>query len=549
MDLINLSGKKREWARVLEIISVLSRYGLAGWLGSIPSDAVRDIVSSAKTRAIGDQPWETRVRLALTELGTTFIKLGQMLSTRGDLIGPELAAELSKLQSRTPADPPEIVRAAITEELGQPPEAIFASFEPVAIASASIGQVHRASLSDGTAVVVKVQHAGIVDNIRSDLDVMVNLAELVEKYVAASTPYRPVAMVQGFKRTLLRELDFNNERRHLEEFRKNFADDDTVHFPEPFDQYSSRRVLTMEFLDGPSGSDQVAIHQSGGDLDEFATRAANLYLHMIFRDGFYHADPHPGNYVMMAGGVVGVLDGGMVGRIDNSLRESLEDLLLAISRRDNRRVSELLMQTCEAPTGIDPAAFRADVGDFLADYANQSFQDFDLGGALQRLTEIIRRHRLVMPSGASLLLKTLAMLESTAKQLSPSFNLMELIEPMQSKLMLQRFKPERWAAKLRSSYYDIDRLITNGPRDLADILQQMRAGRVTVKHEHQHLQTAVNRLVIGLLAAALFVGSTQLCLQPLPPALGGVSVPGIAGCLLAVLMGGRLVRQIMRDPI
>ena len=313
-------------------------------MSRIPSEELRGLVASREIQAIAERSWEERVRLTLTQLGTTFIKFGQMLSTRDDLVGSDLAVELSRLQSKTPADPPESVRRMIRAQLGRDPEDLFARFEPEAFASASIGQVHRAWLADGRAVVVKVQHDGILETVKSDLEVLLALAHLLEDHLPAAAAYRPVATVNEFRRTLLRELDFSVERRNMEEFRRNFADDPTVHFPTAYPDLSSRRVLTMEFLSGPPGTDQEAIRGSSGDLNEFALRAANMYMNMIFRDGFYHADPHPGNYVMMAGGVVGVLDCGMVGRIDDELRELFEDLLLALAWKDTVELCDLLLR-------------------------------------------------------------------------------------------------------------------------------------------------------------------------------------------------------------
>lgn len=547
MDLLMFSQKKDEIARLAEIGRVMGRYGLADWLRKIPIEQVRNFVASPETQLIGSEPWQVRFRLALTELGTTFIKFGQMLSTRDDLVGKELAEELAKLQSRTPADPPEVVRQTITEELGKPPEQLFAEFDGVALASASVGQVHRARLADGQPVVVKVQHAGIRPKILSDLDVLTTLARLLEQHVPAAAPYTPLATISSFRRTLLRELDFTSERHNLDQFRRNFSDDETVHFPQPYAELSASRVLTMEFLEGPSGTNQEAIHRSGADLKEFSLRAAQMYLNMIFRDGFYHADPHPGNYVLLPGGVVGVLDGGMVGRIDDDLRELFEDGLLALSRHDAASLCDLLLRAGSAPAGIDVAVFRGEVSEFLADYTGQSLDEFDLSGAIRRLTEIIRIHQLVLPAGVSLVLKTLVMLESTAKQLDPAFNLVELIEPMQSKLLRQRFSPGRMLKKLQRSYHDLDRLISTAPRNVADLLDQFRSGKVTIKHEHEHLQTAVNRMVLGLLTSALFLGSSQLCRQPLPPVAYGVSIPGAAGCLVAVLLGIQLVQSIRKD--
>ena len=296
--------------------------------------SVRDLLASKETQAIAQMPVAVRLRLALTEMGTTYIKLGQVLSTRADLVGPEIAAELRKLQADTPADPPEVVRRTIEDELGKAPEELFAEFEPAAFSSASIGQVHRARLADGQQVVVKVQHAGIQEKVRIDLALLEKLAKLLQEYVPEARNYQPVATTREFRRTLLRELEFTCERSNMEQFTRNFAEDQTVHIPTVFKDRCGKRVLTMELLDGIPGSKSEKLSEAGVDLNELARNAANIFLNMIFRDGFYHADPHPGNFFVLDGGVVGLLDCGMVGRLDDSTRELFEDLLLMLMQRD-----------------------------------------------------------------------------------------------------------------------------------------------------------------------------------------------------------------------
>ena len=547
MDLLGLARRRDQLRRITEVARVLHRYDLADWVQNIPPGEIRNLLASHETQSMAERPWEERVRLALTDLGTTFIKLGQILSTRPELVEVGLATELCKLQCGTSPDPPEVVERMIQAELGQPPEQLYTEFEPNAFASASIGQVHRARLPAGQLVVVKVQHEGIEAKIRPDLELLMALAQLLENHVAAARAYQPVVTLTEFRRTLLHELDFSAEMRNAQEFARNFAGDATVRFPTVYPKLCSRRVITMEMLVGIPGSNQGELHQSGVNLDEFAHRAANMYLNMIFRDGFYHADPHPGNYMLLPETVVGVVDCGMVGRIDDELRETFEDLLIAFSQRDSEELCGLLLRVCSAPANVVEGAFRSDVNDFLAEYANQSIKEFDLGGALEQLTAIIRGHHLILPSGVSLILKTLIVLEGSARQLSPSFNLMELVGPFQHQLMSERFKPKRWLAKLRRTHRDVDRLLSSGPKDLTNFLERLRSGRFEIKLEHRHLQAAVNRLVAGLLIAALFLGSTQLCGQSIPPLAFGVSVPGVTGCVVALVMGTLLLRNIARE--
>ncbi len=540
----NLEGNAR---RLLEIFGVLARYGLADWLGRIRNDWIQARLLSPTGERLRGLPLYARIRLAATELGTTFIKLGQALSTRPDLIPEALATELSRLQADTPGDSAEVVLATIQSELGSEVSHLFATFEEVPLASASVGQVHRAQLRTGEQVVVKVQHADIERRILRDLDLIAGLAELLETHVSEMHAYQPVMIVRQFRRTLLRELDFTAERRNLEAFSRNFAGDDTVHFPVTHPHFCSKRVLTMEYLDGFRGSDRTAMLASGVDLSAFAMHTATMYVKMIFRDGFYHSDPHPGNYLVLPGGVIGVLDCGMVGRLDEATRLDFEAFLVALLDRDTEEMTDLVVRLGSAPANLNRSALRADLNEFCAEYGNQPISSFDLGGALREITNIINRHRVILPSEAALLLRTLVILEGTVRQMSPAFSLMQVIELYQEQATLSRMKPHYWFRKLWRSYRDWNRLIVALPGDLTDLLRRLRNGSLEIRHGHRRLEATVNRLVFALLIAALFLGSTELWSRAAPPVLGGVSVPGILGAFAALLLGVRLLWKSPRS--
>src|SRR5262249_9822504 len=264
-------------------------------LARLDSRSVHRWTANTDIGRLSDHSREARIRMVLTELGTTFIKFGQVLSTRRDLIGPELGDELTQLQSRVPADPFEVTRNTIETELRRPLDEVFKTFDPEPLASASIGQVHKATLHDGRKVAVKVQHPDILRRIADDLSILAELAELAEKNLSDFRPYRPVAVVAEFERILLRELDFRRELRHLQLFRQAFKDDPDVRFPAPYPEFSTSRVLTMELFEGIPFSRPEEIKAAGGKFTELARRGAKAFLDMIFRDGFFHADPHPGN--------------------------------------------------------------------------------------------------------------------------------------------------------------------------------------------------------------------------------------------------------------
>src|SRR5262245_10983273 len=294
MKITTIPQLYRNLRRWTEILSVLSKYGLADWLSRLHIDFVKDQLRDRQGHSLARMTQETRIRMALSELGPTFIKLGQLLSTRPDVVGVALADELKLLQCDAPADPSQVVREIVETELGQPISDIFATFEELTLASASIRQVHGAELKTGEQVVIKVQHPGIERKVHEDLDVLAGLATYAQR-LPEFAPYRPVATVAELSRTLRREMDFGREERNLQQFAHQYRDDATVRFPLPYSEYCTSHILTMERLVGVPLNDIAALTESGADLDTLARRGAHLYLKMIFTHGFYHADPHPGN--------------------------------------------------------------------------------------------------------------------------------------------------------------------------------------------------------------------------------------------------------------
>ena len=547
MEVPDLPKLVRNAGRFNEVVAVALKYGIAPWLANVQADWVQNRLRSGDGQKIGELSEAVRVRMALTELGTTFIKLGQILSTRADLVGPEMAAELSELQSSTPADSPEQVIETITAELGDHPDNLFHSFDVEALASASIGQVHRAVLHDGTGVVVKVQHVGIENRVKNDLEILIELAKLAEKYSAEIAQYNPVATAIEFRETLLHELDFTREQRSLTRFAANFQDEPGVFFPTPHPDHCTTRVLTMDALNGISVSKRESLVKAGFDLTDIARRGAELFLKMVFRDGFYHADPHPGNLMVLQDEVIGVLDCGMVGRVDEELRELIEDSLIAAIDKDTDRLLDCVVQLGELPPDFDRSRLRSDLVEFVEEYGSQSIDKFDLSGALNGMTEIIRRHHILLPARVSLLIKMLVMLEGTAQQLSPTFNIVELLEPYRFEAIKRRLSPQRLLRKLQNTHRDWSRLAESFPSDISDIVNRIRRGSFDVHLEHRKLGSIVNRLVLGLLASALFVGSASLLSNNVRPSFRETSIPGAAGCMVAVYLGFTLIRAIKKS--
>ncbi len=542
----------RRWT---EILSILSKYGLADWLSRTNIDFVKDRLHAADGECIGRTTTAARVRLALTDLGPTFIKVGQLLSTRADLVGVDLADELSALQANTPHGAFAEIRKVVENDLESTLEEAFLTFDEIPIASASIGQVHRARTHLGEDVVVKVRHPGIERVVETDMEILAGLAQLAER-LEDFKHYQPTSVVADLSRTMRRELDFGREHRNLVQFRNLFRKNKMLMIPKPVSRLCSEKVLTMSCLEGTKLSD-VKDHQSSFvGLEDFARRGAKIYLDMIFEHGFYHADPHPGNIVIMQDNVIGLLDFGMVGRISEPLREDIEGMLMAIVNHDVQLLVTFVERIGNCPPNLDSSGLSIDIADFVGQYATQQARDFDMASALNDFLSIVRRYRITLPSEVSLLIKVLVTLEGTGRMLAPEFSLMEIMRPHQRMLMLRRMSPTRQLRKARSFYLQLEHLAERMPQRLGNILEQIQSGRFDIHLDHRRLGPSVNRLVIGMLTSALFLGSSLMLSYKVPPLLfhervfwgfQDLSVLGLVGSFVSFMLGFRLVWAIRKS--
>lgn len=547
MKLGTFAQFSRNAHRLREVVGVLAKYGLAHWVKEKDPEFIKELLKSSGGEQISELPTEVRIRMAITELGTTFIKLGQILSTRADLVGPAIADELTKLQADVPADAEEAVRRTVESELGQPLEELYAEFDLQALGSASIGQVHRAKLNSGETVVVKVQHDNIEPVIDDDLEILRILAEAAENYSPDLRLYQPRATVADFSRNLKRELDYRRELRSLNQFTQNFADDDWVCIPVTYPELSSRRVLTMEMFDGYSIANTERMDQDGIDKADFIQRGARMYLDMVFRDRFFHADPHPGNLWVLSRGQLGLLDFGMTGRLDNEMREELEGMLLAAVDNDADRLSDHVLRMATVAQAVDRTLLKREIDDFLSEYVNVSIDDLDLSSVLNSLTEILRGHHIILPAGISLIIRLLVMLEGTSRLLDRSFSLAELIQPYAVKSVQRRYAPQKLLQQAKHTYRDWDRVFKALPRDINDLLTLAREGRLDVSIEHRRIEKVVKWLVHGILSASLFMGGAMILSQSVPPTFKGFSIVGVGFTACGFLLGWRLVRAMKKS--
>ncbi len=551
----------RNLRRWTEIVRILSKYGLADWLSRFQIDFVTDLLKSSDGKAQSTLTHNQRIRLALTELGTTFIKFGQALSTRPDVVGTELADELSNLQANVPADDSDTVISIIEAEQGRTIEELFESFDRSPLASGSIGQVHRAVLRtellaereiESPEVVVKVRHPGIEEVIEADLDILQGLAGLAER-IEEFRNYQPSAIVREISRTMRFELDFLREQRNLAQFRMMFRKDEGILIPQPITELCTSKILTMQYVDGISLRKFDAAQLQSVKPAELAQRGANAYLKMIFNHGFFHADPHPGNILITPKQRIALIDFGMVGRISERLREDIEAMLVAIVNQDVSLLTTLIRRVGNCPPELSEAGLSIEIADFVGNYSSQNLGQFDLSGALTDFVQMVRRNNITLPSEASMLIKVLVSLEGTGKLLNPEFSLMELMKPFQRMLVLKRMSPSRQVRKLRRFYMEAERLIDTLPQQFSNIMEQIQTGRFDVHLQHRRLGATANRLVMGMMTSALFLGSATMLSSEVKPVIypgtgplgiHDISVLGLAGMVVSIMMGLRIVLAI-----
>lgn len=543
----------RNIRRSTEIASILSKYGFVELVRRLKLDSL--IPGWKRGQADSERLPETagvRIRKAMTELGPTFIKMGQFLSTRPDIVGVDIAEELQELQSNVKADEFGQVKKTIESELNGSLEQLFLHFEETPIASGSIGQAHLAILPDGQEVVVKVQHPNIENVIKTDLEILTALATWAEQ-IEDFRNYQPVTLIREWSSVIRTELNFRREEQRLRQFETLMQAEKRLKIPAAFSKYCSGRVLTMERIQGHSLGELCRNRNSGLDLNEIAKTGASIYLHMIFRHGIYHADPHGGNLFVLADGRIALIDFGMVGRISQNLRESIEEMLLAIVNQDVPMLATLIRHVGRVPSSVDRDLLDNDLADFVSQYTTQSLDHFDVSGALNDIVTIIRRHQILLPADAAVLIKTLVSLEGTGRQLNPHFNLMELLAPLRREMILDRLSPRRYLRRGRRLMIEIEHLVDRLPERLSTILKLIQDGEINVQINHHRMGANINRLVMGMLTSALFLGSSILLSMKVPPllfagqAVWGIqdmSLIGLMGMLACILLGIRLLWSI-----
>jgi ubiquinone biosynthesis protein len=495
-----------------------------------------------------------RLRLAMEELGPTFIKLGQILSTRPDIVSHEYADEFSKLQDRVPSVPFEKMQEQIRTELGYPLEDLFAEFSPIPIAAASIAQVHRARLKSGEEVVVKIRRPGIKQVVETDLDILMGLAYLIERHIPTGDLFDPIRIVKEFRRTIGREMDFAREGHTIDRFAANFAEDSTVYVPKVYWDFTGETVLSMEFIDGIKVSDFKRLAEAGYDLKTIACNGTDAFLKQVLIHGCFHGDPHPGNVFVLENNTICMLDYGMVGRLDETLKFQLVDLLMAVLQRDVQLIISQLLFSGELTEEMKTQDLQRDLSEFIDDYYDIPLQEINAGKLLADFVEILIEYRIKFPADLMLLAKALVTMEGVGRQLDPDFNMIIHLRPFMEKMVRER----RTAASLSKEASRIvlayGSLAKSLPRDLKEFINRVNRNKFKIDLEHRGLERLIsdldkssNRLSFSMLIAALIVGSSLIMQTEKGPFLFGFPILGFLGYSIAGFLGLWLAIAILRS--
>jgi ubiquinone biosynthesis protein len=552
-----LSRTYRHLARYRQILTVLFKYGFGDLLEMLKIDQYIEVglqmISRKRAERAEKLTRPQRLRMAFEELGPTYIKLGQILSTRPDLIPVEFIDELSKLQDKVPPFPFSDVRTVVASEFGVSPEELFESLDETPLASASIGQVHRAVLKDGENVAVKFQRPGIRRIIEVDLEIMLHLATLAERHIEELSFHRPVKIVKEFARTLEKEIDYKIEATNMERAARQFLDTSYVYIPKVYRDTTTSRILTTEFIEGIKISEIDKLEAAGLDRKLITTRGAELVLSQVFDHGFFHADPHPGNIFVLPNNVICLLDFGMAGVVDRQTREDFVDLIDSVVHQNEARAAQALLKLTYWEKEPELRMFEREMADFMGRHLYKLLKDIEFAKLLRDLLELATNFRLQIPPDIFLMMKAISTLESVGRILDPDFDMIANAAPFVQRVKLDRFKPQRIAGDVIDLASNLLQFLQQFPKDLLDLANLIRQQRIRLQLEHHGLETMLathdqisNRLAFSIIIAALIIGSALIVISEIPPLIFGISLIGIILFTAAAIMGIWLLVAILR---
>jgi len=547
----------RHLNRYHRILRVLFKYGFNDLVDRLHIDQYLEsglqMINRKPREQIARLSRPERLRLVFEELGPTFIKLGQLLSTRPDLIPADFLDELAKLQDEVPPFSLAEVHTIFQEELGRAPDEIFHYFDTEPLAAASIGQVHRARLDSGVEVVVKVQRPGIENVIAVDLEILAHIAELMEQHLEEVQGHQPMAVVHEFARSLSREIDFSVELANVQRFARQFEGNPTIHVPLVYPDLSTDRLLVMEYVVGIKTSKVEVLREQGYDLPLVAERGANLVMEQVFIHGFFHSDPHPGNVFVLPDNVICFIDFGQMGRLSLKDREDFTDLVLnLVAGNERESVSGVLKMTIQLGE-VDKESLGQDLVSLMDMYLYRSLSKLEAGKILHDLLALVSRHKLSFKPNLYLMLKALSTVEGVGLMLDPELELIRLAKPFMRKIQFGRMQPGRIVEEISRTGSAYLQLFRDLPEEMRTILHQLRSGRMRLEFEHRGLNPlgvtldrVSNRIAFAIVLAALIVGSSLIVLSDIPPHWHSIPVIGLLGFLVAGIMGFWLLLSIIR---
>ena len=545
----------RDLGRLQDIAAVLIRYGFGDLVQRIGmSNALEKagrVLHWKKAEEVARLQPPERLRRVMEELGPTFVKLGQVLATRVDLFGPEWLEEFAQLQDHAGSVDWALIEAQLTEDLGQPPLEVFAWIDTAPLAAASLGQVHRARLPDGQEVVLKVRRPGIRPVVEADLRLLHRLAEIVEAEAPDLKEFRPRALVQQFGQSLRRELDFATECRNAERIAMDLEDDDAIVVPGIHWEWTGERLNVQDYIAGIAGRAYDQLDKAGIDRHLIAQRGTRAILRMILEQGFFHADPHPGNIKYLDGSRIALLDFGMVGRLSEDRRHEVAELLHGLVSRDAEGVARILLGW-STDSRAEHEALEQDVGEFIDVYHGVPLEQLDMTAMISDVTTVLRRHHLILPPDLVLMFKAFITLEGMGRSLDPDFDMASEAAPIVEAILRRHYSPSNVARRLQKNLVDTLKVLGNLPDDLSRLLRAARRGRIEVHVDvnslndvSARLDKAVSRLTLGIVTAALIIGSAIA--MNVDSTDTGVPVLGLLGFVGAALGGVWLLFSIWRS--
>jgi ubiquinone biosynthesis protein len=552
--LLDVLGAAQDLGRLQQIASILIRYGfgdLARRLGLGQAlERTGRLLHWNEAEELARLEPPQRFRRVLEDMGPSFVKLGQILATRIDLLPPEYIDEFAKLQDRVPPIAFETLKAQLEEDLGAPLDEVFAEVDPLPQAAASIAQVHRGWLKTGEPVVLKIRRPGVRKVVEADLRLLKRLAEIAEAQIEEARRFRPTEIAAEFARSMRRELDLAAECRNAERVADSFKDDETIIVPKVYWQWTSERLNVQQYIAGIAGRDLAAIDMAALDRKALARRGASAVLKMVFEDGFFHADPHQGNVFFLPGNRIAFIDFGMVGRLSAERRDQLVDLLYGFVERKANRVVDILLGWAR-PDEVDEDALALGVEALIDSVHGVPLKSFDLGRLITDLVALLREHNLALPTDLTLLIKTFISLEGMGRQLDPDFDMMATTGPFLQKVVLARYTPRALARRTRQSVNEALQLINALPFDLRKLVKQAQNGNLRLRLEVRGLKEVGDRidrgaarLTLGLVTAALILGSSILMTAAGGQLPVGLSVFAAIGFFFAVVGGMWIILSI-----